>query len=41
MMICGCVFDCLYCDGVKSVMDDLCRTMERFMAEDQDSMEWC
>ena len=38
MMICGCVFDCLYC-GVKSVTEDLCGAMERFMGEDQDSME--
>ena len=38
MMICGCVFDCLYC-GVKSVTDDLCGAMETFMGEDQDSME--
>ena len=38
MMICGCVFDCLYC-GVKIVKDDLCGAMERFMGEDQDSME--
>ena len=38
IVMCGCVLDWLYC-GVKSVTDDLCGAMERFMGVDQHSME--